>query len=289
MFFPDLFGRNRSGNPNNAMNPLFSSHSLALQPFIPHNPFGGDLLGEFSSSPFSLMDAMMGNMRSVMDPPRLFHPTPSISDTNAPIHSFTSTTVMSYGAGPDGRPKVYQESTSRSRGPGGIEETRQAVRDSERGINKMHVGRRIGDRKHVIERELNAETGQISENVELENLDEEETEGFKNEWRQRSGGLRQPTMALINHRQPPPLLAIEDVSSAPRNRKNQQRKQTVSTSPLPPPPPPREFHRSDTIDLTDVPDSPLPNDDDNNRPHQKRKASHYPQQDRKHRDRNNRF
>jgi hypothetical protein len=43
---------------------------------------------------------------------------------------------MSYN-GTDGRPKVYQESTSHSRGPGGLEETRQAVRDSERGINKV--------------------------------------------------------------------------------------------------------------------------------------------------------
>jgi hypothetical protein len=43
---------------------------------------------------------------------------------------------MSYN-GTDGRPKVYQESTSHSRGPGGLEETRQAVRDSEHGINKV--------------------------------------------------------------------------------------------------------------------------------------------------------
>jgi hypothetical protein len=43
---------------------------------------------------------------------------------------------MSYN-GTDGQPKVYQESTSHSRGPGGLEETRQAIRDSERGINKV--------------------------------------------------------------------------------------------------------------------------------------------------------
>ncbi|CAF0743402.1 unnamed protein product [Didymodactylos carnosus] len=285
MFFPDIFGRNRFGNTNNPMNPIFPSPSLALQPFISHNPFGVDPLNEFTSSPFSLMDAMMGNMRSIMDNTSVFHPTSN--DDDASVHSFTSTTVMSYGTGPDGRPKVYQESTSRSRGPGGIEETRQAVRDSQRGINKMQVGRRIGDRKHVIERELNAETGQISENVELENLDEEETEDFKNEWKQRSGRSRQSNMAMINHRQPPPLLAIADVPSTSRNRKNQQRKQTLPT------PTPSEIHRSDTIDLTDIPDSPSPNNNnDNNRLHQKRKASHYPQQveqDRKHRDRRNRF
>lgn len=33
---------------------------------------------------------------------------------------------------------------------------------------------------------MDAATGQILENVELENLDEEETDEFKKEWRQRS-------------------------------------------------------------------------------------------------------
>lgn len=50
----------------------------------------------------------------------------------------------------------------------------------------MQVGHRIGDRKHVIEREMNAETGQISENVELENLEEEDTDEFQREWEQRT-------------------------------------------------------------------------------------------------------
>ena len=55
------------------------------------------------------------------------------------------------------------------------------------------MGHRIGDRKHVIEREMNTATGQISENVELENLDEEQTDEFRREWHQRSAH------AGINH------------------------------------------------------------------------------------------
>ncbi len=121
--FPtDLFGiPNNNNNNSRRMN----SNSLVTQPqslfgnalMIP-SPFNS-LMSHFgmNSSPFMMMQN--GNQNSI-----------------APMHSFTSTTVMSYN-GTDGRPKVYQETTSRNRGPGGIEETRQAIRDTERGINKV--------------------------------------------------------------------------------------------------------------------------------------------------------
>jgi hypothetical protein len=206
--FPtDLFGI-----PNNSQS-LFGNALMIPSSF-------NNLMNNFgmNSSPFAIMDRMMQNVNQ---------------NSNAPMQSFTSTTVMSYN-GTDGRPKVYQETTSRNRGPGGIEETRQAIRDTERGINKVQIGHRIGDRKHVIEREMNVETGQISENVELENLDETETDDFKNEWRQRStrAGLHRhsyhPYHRQINsNRSHRPQLAIEHASS-------------------------RNVHRTpDTIDLTE--------------------------------------
>jgi len=159
--FPlDLFGSRRNASNNALMIPSAG--------FPNFNDFFNDF-----SSPFAMMDRMMRDVQH---------------HSNEPIQSFTSTTVMSFN-GPNGQPKIYQESTSRRCGPGGIEETRQTVRDSERGINKVQIGHRIGDRKHVVEREMNATTGQISENVELENLDEDETEKFHQEWRQRSNPL----------------------------------------------------------------------------------------------------
>lgn len=218
-----------------------------------------------NSSPFAMMDRMM---RATNDP--LFLGA-NQTDSNAPMHSFTSTTVMSFN-GADGRPKVYQESTSHRRGPGGLEETRQAVRDSERGINKVQIGHRIGDRKHVIEREMNVETGQISENVELENLDEDETDEFKREWRERSAraGISRHQHSSINnqHRQLTSQrshhpsshqtpLAIEHSSASNRHQpksskhsnhhQHQHQHQQPSQR--------ANFHRSDTIDLTR--DSPI--------------------------------
>lgn len=140
--FPtDLFGMHGGNNRRSNMNSLVPHHpSLFGHSLMIPSPFGGmnslfdDFGGMNSSSPFAMMDRMM---RATND--ALLHGGNSTSNT--PIHSFTSTTVMSYN-GTDGRPKVYQESTSRSRGPGGLEETRQAVRDSERGINKVRSNER---------------------------------------------------------------------------------------------------------------------------------------------------
>ncbi|CAM4755919.1 unnamed protein product [Rotaria magnacalcarata] len=179
--FPiNLFGIPNSTNHPMNSNSLIPHHqSLFGNSLMMPSPFGNmnGLMGSFgmNPSPFAMMDRLMQEA----------HQNP-----NRSLQSFSSTTVMSYN-GTDGRPKVYQETKSCNRGPGGIEETRQAIRDTERGLNKVHIGRRIGDRKHVVEREMNTTTGQISENVELENLDEDEADNFKTEWRQRSahGGV----------------------------------------------------------------------------------------------------
>ena len=77
---------------------------------------------------------------------------------------------------------------------------------------------------------MNGRTGEISENVELENLDDDETDHFKNEWRQRSsqmGFLRHPEQHFahppmpshrLQHRStgshPAPSLALEHHPSA---------------------------------------------------------------------------
>ena len=53
-----------------------------------------------------------------------------------------------------------------------MRETRRAVRDSSRGIEKMAIGHHIRDRAHVIERKRDAHTGEQEENQELINLDD---------------------------------------------------------------------------------------------------------------------
>lgn len=113
---------------------------------------------------------------------------------------------------------------------------------------------------------MNVETGQISENVELENLDEEETDQFKQEWRARSaraGIPRYPPHSFNHHHhhhhhqalpsnrpyQPTqqPQLALEHRPSSGSNR-HHQRSAKAPSNRIP-------SHPSDTIDLTN--DSPI--------------------------------
>lgn len=91
------------------------------------------------------------------------------TDPNAAVYS--SSSVMTYSNTGDGQPKVYQASSQVCQAPGGVKETRQMLRDSEKGIEKVAVGHHIGEKAHVIERrKLNG--GDMVEIVNLENLDD---------------------------------------------------------------------------------------------------------------------
>ena len=84
---------------------------------------------------------------------------------------YSSSSVMTYSNSGDGKPKIYQASSQVRQGPGGVKETRQMVRDSEQGLEKVAVGHHIGDRAHVIERQK-YNGGDVEEMVNLENLDD---------------------------------------------------------------------------------------------------------------------
>lgn len=87
-------------------------------------------------------------------------------------HSFTSRSVMTMGNGPDGRPLMYQETTSTTTAPGGVKETKKTVSDSRTGVKKMAIGHHIGERAHIMEREHNVRSGEQEERQEFINLDE---------------------------------------------------------------------------------------------------------------------
>lgn len=107
--------------------------------------------------------------------------------------SFCSSSVVSMSHGPDGRPQVYQATSSTKTGPGGIRETQRTVQDSRSGVKKMAIGHHIGDRAHIIEREQNYRSGQQEERQDFINLDEDAAEEFGREFTQKSRqGMRLP-------------------------------------------------------------------------------------------------
>lgn len=60
--------------------------------------------------------------------------------------------------------------------PPQIRETRQSMRDSESGVERLAIGHHIGDRGHIMERSRNRRTGDREERQDFINLDESESE-----------------------------------------------------------------------------------------------------------------
>ncbi|XP_006152395.2 myeloid leukemia factor 1 isoform X3 [Tupaia chinensis] len=123
-------------------------------------------------------------------------------------HSFCSSSVMTYSKVGDEPPKVFQASTQTRRAPGGIKETRRAMRDSDSGLEKMAVGHHIHDRAHVIKKSKNSKTGDEEVNQEFINMNETDAHAFDDEWQNeilkyKPGGrwrnLENPRMRSIGH------------------------------------------------------------------------------------------
>ncbi|XP_031229910.1 myeloid leukemia factor 1 isoform X3 [Mastomys coucha] len=97
-------------------------------------------------------------------------------------HSFCSSSVMTYSKVGDEPPKVFQASTQTRRAPGGVKETRKAMRDSDSGLERMAVGHHIHDRGHVIRKSKNNKTGDEEVNQEFINMNESDAYAFDDEW-----------------------------------------------------------------------------------------------------------
>uniref|UniRef100_A0A6J0TG29 Myeloid leukemia factor 1 isoform X9 n=1 Tax=Pogona vitticeps TaxID=103695 RepID=A0A6J0TG29_9SAUR len=187
-FFSEPFGRElfpaikHSGEGNtvhrgrhDSQIAVTDNHKAMSRSLMPFGHFGGMQ----AMDPFSAMDRMMSNMRnSMMELQRNFDK--MALDPNA--HAFSSSAVMTYTKRGDEPPKVFQASAQTRVAPGGIKETRKALKDSESGLEKMAVGHHIQDRAHVIEKSKNNRTGNEELNQEFVNLDEAEAHAFDEEW-----------------------------------------------------------------------------------------------------------
>ncbi|XP_059483693.1 myeloid leukemia factor isoform X2 [Neocloeon triangulifer] len=132
--------------------------------------------------------------------------------------SYSSSSMTSMTIGPDGRPQVYQATSTTKAAPGGVKETTKTVSDSRTGTKKMAIGHHIGERSHIIEQRQNTRTGQREEHIELVNLSDDETEEFNNEWQSATRGY--PRSSSANQRRIAHYggVTIEDVTEDTGNR-----------------------------------------------------------------------
>ncbi|XP_008939293.1 PREDICTED: myeloid leukemia factor 1 [Merops nubicus] len=142
-------------------------------------PFAGFMSDVDFGEPFFAMDMMMSNVRnSMLEMQRKFDDLSIHPDA----HTFSSSSVMTYSKIGDEPAKVFQASAQTRTAPGGIKETRKALKDSESGLEKMAIGHHIHDRAHVIKKSKNSKTGDEEMNQEFINLDETEAQTFDEEW-----------------------------------------------------------------------------------------------------------
>ncbi|XP_045559311.1 myeloid leukemia factor 1 isoform X4 [Salmo salar] len=142
-------------------------------------------------NPFNMLDSMMFGVRNRMgDMHRNFENLSTDLNANTTAHSFSSSSVMTYSKVGDEPPKVFQASSQTRRAPGGIKETRQSLKDSESGLEKMSIGHHIQDRGHVLEKKHNKKTGERELNQDFQNLDESEAQSFDKEWQQEVSKFR---------------------------------------------------------------------------------------------------
>ncbi|XP_075892190.1 myeloid leukemia factor 1 isoform X2 [Nelusetta ayraudi] len=174
---------------------------------------------DVARNPFGMFDNVMANVRNRMED---MHRNFESMSTDSNAHSFHSSSVMTYSKVGNEPPKVFQASTSTRCAPGGIKETRRALRDSESGMEKMAIGHHIQDRGHVVEKKVNNKTGERELNQNFQNMDESEAQTFEDEWQQKVSVKPQP-FGPGRHLEEPrsrvaPMAAIAGPEQANRNQ-----------------------------------------------------------------------
>lgn len=140
------------------------SASQALLPAFATGGFAGGL--------FPSVDDMFANIGRLSQDPS--------------CHSFSSSSVMTMSTDEQGRPQVYQASQSMRTAPGGVKETRRSLQDTRSGVQELTIGHHLDERAHIVGRKRNRRTGEEDHNVQLVNLDEDETDSFNQEWQERA-------------------------------------------------------------------------------------------------------
>jgi hypothetical protein len=155
--------------------------SYPLQPYNPNNGalvqqqfnramFDGDrgIHDELLGSLFGLANRLMGEMLRSGPGNGGISSFMGVDPNNPHVNviGISSMNVTQIAHGPDGRPHIIQTHDERRMGPNGIWQTKKALRDPDRGIDKMQIGYFAGDRGEIIERRLDPSTGQYRQEIQ---------------------------------------------------------------------------------------------------------------------------
>ncbi|KAM9806270.1 myeloid leukemia factor 2 isoform X2 [Syngnathus typhle] len=170
-----------------------------LDPFAAHRQQMRSMFGPFGMDPFALVPQIQPPRRQAgaLTPFGMMGMDRFSGSPNC--QTFSSSTVISYSSTDAGAPTVYQQTHQTRHGPRGIRETRQSMRDSESGVERLAIGHHIGERAHIMERSRNRRTGDREERQDFINLDEAEAEAFDTEWRTQTGRFAPPSARALDY------------------------------------------------------------------------------------------
>ncbi|GAB1600131.1 myeloid leukemia factor 1-like isoform X1 [Argonauta hians] len=114
-------------------------------------------------------------------------------------HGFSHSSFKTYTKVGNNPAKTYEATQTVTTAPGGVKQTYKSVRDSEKGYDKMAVGRHIKDRAFIEERCRNT-SGLMESNNQYINMDESDAPNFSKEWQQHvmKVGLDKPRYKPMN-------------------------------------------------------------------------------------------
>ena len=197
--------------------PYNSNNELAVDKQFNGNNDRSDIINSF----LGLANRMMGELlrdSSITD---------GMLDGNNPnvkVFGISSMNVTQISRGPDGRPHIVQAHDERRMGPDGVWQTKKALRDPERGIDKMQVGYFIGDQGEIVERQLDPTTRQYKQEIKRRGIPSNEL-NFSDQWRtQAQQTMRRSQQQLPSNYDQYPQQAL------PASTYDQYPQQDLSTS-----------------------------------------------------------
>ena len=154
----------------------------------------GDIFRSFLGLTNRMMSDMMQNGPSTKSFSSLSSLDPG--NPNMKLFGISSTNITQMSRGPDGRPRIVQAHDERRMGPGGVWQTKKALRDPDRGIDRMQLGYFVGDRGEIFERNLDPTTGQYRHETKRRGIPPNEQNFTTNQWKGQAQQVTQRPQAV---------------------------------------------------------------------------------------------
>ena len=149
--------------PYNSNNGALVDQHLS-RPVFNNNNVDGNIMGSLFGIANQLMEEILRNTPDTGGISSFMSASPS--NPHVKVFGISSMNVTQLSQGPDGRSHIIQAYDERRVGPDGTWQSKKALCDPDRGIDKRQIGYFSGDRSEIIERQLDPSTTQYRQEIQ---------------------------------------------------------------------------------------------------------------------------